>query len=116
MVTARARKEADYYLSFDNFERDRVIESDYVEWFLYDSRGLPCRADNPILCAKAHYGIWVKELRERYNNPRRDDYIIWFEFMDQPVRFLCEVFGKDTTRRWAESLFRHMRWWYREGK
>jgi hypothetical protein len=102
VITARAKTEADYYLGFDPFERERTTETDYEEWFEHDSKGKGCRPDNPIYCAKAHYGIWIKELQRSYLTP---DWPGGIYMLDLPIRVLLEAFGKETVRRWVETVF-----------
>lgn len=107
MITKRAQKEADYYLSTDPFERARVCEGDYEEWFGFDARGEPCRPDNPILCAKAHYGIGVKMLKESFYSKGLFDWPGGMYILDLPLRMLLEAFTEEEVRGWARELF----WW-----
>ena len=103
MITAKGRREADYYLSLDPFERARVTEVDYEEWFLWDSRGVPCRQENPIYCAKAHYGMMPQALRDWRSD--RYGWVGGIYVLDAPVRLLVEAFGEEDVRNWVEALF-----------
>ena len=108
MITPRARAEADYYLGFDALEQERTTDADYEEWFEHDSRGKGCRPDNPIYCAKAHYGMWIKMLQEsRWLQEGQWPGGIWM--LDLPMRVLREAFGEESVRVWAEEAFRQWR-------
>jgi len=106
VITLKARAEADYYLGFDPVEKARVTEADYQEWFGKDARGQRCRSDNPILCAKTHYGMWIKMLSA---SRLEDGWPGGVYLLDLPLRVLLEAFDSSSVEDWAKALF----WWCR---
>lgn len=103
MVTKRARAEADYYLSFSPSLRvmrssygclwgPGAVEADYEEWFLNDSKGIPCASDNPIRQAKGLYGVCIDAERAMYNEAPMLTLLELFR-TSKPFRFLNEAIG-----------------------
>ena len=104
-ITAAAKAEADYYLGLDSFERIRVTEADYEEWFRHDARGEPCHPENPIQCAKAHYGIWIKELKRMRFSQGLFDWPGGIYLLDLPLRVLLEAFDRKSVEGWVREVF-----------
>lgn len=105
-ITPRARAEADYYLSFTPSLYADLTEADYEEWFLHDSRGIPCGQDNIIRRAKHFYGIYVDAERFMYNEAPMFTLLELFR-TSKPFRFLDECVGLERIQDDLVESFSH---------
>ena len=100
-LSARARAEQDYYLQLDGNKLEPTYE-ERMEFLRYDSHGGDIAGSNPVLVAKAHYGMYVKSLRDSYFD--LDGWPGGLEMLETcNRRLLLEAFGGETVSRWLQT-------------